>query len=255
MIDDHWAILEAIKVDPWYVWCILRALGWGLALRFPADMFDAGIFSWADLDILLVDETRRSCIFYNHVTPGAIRAQSAFHDESPAGTILTDRSHPLMLCHVFQGESTCSAHQSVPLIFLSPKCIILTLEVVHLLALCLNLAVVQLEKEAYSDYCHKQNGYDYSEASVSGSVLACPALNQGDPFDLLDLDDIIFGLLGDVHLPAEEFEPSQLYLESCRILGLRGITSEIEDQVSVITNVEEQKGVDGFQGNSGARTS
>ena len=155
MIDDHWAILEAIKVDPWHGRCILRALGWGLALRFPADVFDAGIFSWADLNILLVDETCGSCIFNNHVTPGAIRTHCSFHDESPAGTILTDRPHPVMLCHVLQGKSTCSAHQSVSLIFLSPKCIILTFEVVHLLALCLYLAVVQLEKEAYSDYSHK----------------------------------------------------------------------------------------------------
>ena len=155
MIDDHWAILEAIKVDPWHGRCILRALGWGLALRFPADVFDAGIFSWADLNILLVDETCGSCIFNNHVTPGTIRTHSTFHDESPTCTILTDRSHPLMLCHVLQGKSTCSAHQSVSLIFLSPKCIILTFEVVHLLALCLYLAVVQLEKEAYSDYSHK----------------------------------------------------------------------------------------------------
>jgi hypothetical protein len=203
MIDNHWAILEAIKVDPWYVRCIMRALGWGLALMFPADVFDTGIFSWADLNILLVDKTCGSCIFNNHLSPDAIRAHSTFHDESPAGTILTYRSHPLMLCHFLQGNSTYSAHQSVPLSFLDPKCIILTLEVVYLLALCLNLAVVQLEKEAYSDYCHKQNGYDYSEAGVSGSVLGCPAFDQGDPFDLLDLDDIIFGLLGDVHLPTE----------------------------------------------------
>ena len=155
MIDDHWAILEAIKVDPWHVRCILRALGWGLALMFPADVFDPGIFSWADINILLVDETCGSCFFNNHVTPGAIRTHFTFHDESPAGTILANRSHPLMLCHVLQGNSTFSAHQCVPLSFLSPKCIILTLEVVHLLSLCLHLAVVQLEKEADGDYCHK----------------------------------------------------------------------------------------------------
>ena len=148
MIDNHWAILEAIKVDPWYVRCIMRALGWGLALMFPADVFDTGIFSWADLNILLVDKTCGSCIFNNHVTPDAVRAHSTFHDESPAGTILTYRSHPLMLCHFLQGNSTNSAHQSVPLSFLDPKCIILTLEVVYLLALCLHLAVVQLENEA-----------------------------------------------------------------------------------------------------------
>lgn len=214
MIDDHWAILEAIKVDPWHGRCILRALGWGLALRFPADVFDTGIFSRAGLNILLVDETCGSCIFNNHVTPCAIRAHSTFHDESPAGTILADRSHSLMLCHVLQGNSTYTTHQCVPLSFLSPKRIIFTLEVVHLLSLCLHLAVVQLEEEAHGDYSHEQNGYDYSEASVSGSVLASPALDQRDPFDLLDLDDIIFGLLGDVHLPSEEFETCQLCLES-----------------------------------------
>jgi hypothetical protein len=103
----------------------------------------------------LVDETCGSCFFNNHVTPGAIRTHFTFHDESPAGTILANRSHPLMLCHVLQGNSTFSAHQCVPLSFLSPKCIILTLEVVHLLSLCLHLAVVQLEKEADGDYCHK----------------------------------------------------------------------------------------------------
>ena len=55
MIDDHGTVLEAIKVDPWYVLGILRALGWGLSLRFSADVFDAEIFSWADLNVLLVD--------------------------------------------------------------------------------------------------------------------------------------------------------------------------------------------------------
>lgn len=97
MIDDHGTVLEAIKVDPWYVLGILKALGWGLALRFPADVFDAGIFSWADLNVLLVYEACRSCIFDHHVGPDAIRAHSTFHDEGPAGMILTDRPHPLML--------------------------------------------------------------------------------------------------------------------------------------------------------------
>ena len=127
-----------------------------------------------------------------------------------------------------------------PLSFLDSKCIILTLEFVYLLALCLHLAVVQLEKEADSDYSHKQNGYDYSEAGVSCSVLAGPALDQGDPFDFLDFNDIIFGLLGDVHFSSEELDSCQLCLETGRIFGLRGIASEIEDQMGVITNVEEQ---------------
>lgn len=118
----------------------------------------------------------------------------------------------------------------------------------------LHLAVVELEKEAYSDYGHKKNRYDYSEADVSCSVLAGPALNQGDPLDFLDLSDFVFGLLGDVKLPTEEFEACQLCLEARRILGLRGIACEIEDQVGVITNVEEQQGVDGAQSDGGART-
>ena len=142
----------------------------------------------------------------------------------------------------------------MPLSFLDPQCIILTLKALYLQALRLHLAVVQLEKEADSDYCHKKNRYDYSEAGVSSSVLAGPALNQGDPIDFLDLDDIVFGLLGDIQLPTEEFEACQLCLEARRILGLRGIACEIEDQVGVITNVEEQQGVDGAQSDGGART-
>ena len=141
----------------------------------------------------------------------------------------------------------------MPLSFLEPQCIILTLEALYLLALCLHLAVVQLEKEADSDYGHKQDGDDYSEAGVSCSVLAGPALDQGDPLDFLDLDDIVFGLLGDVQLPSEELEACQICLEARRILGLRSIACEIEDQVSVITNVEEQQGVNGAQRDGGAR--
>ena len=97
MIDDHGAVLEAIKVDPWHVLGILRALSWGLALRFPPDVSDAGIILGADLNVLLVDEACRSCIFNHHVSPDAIRAHSTFHDEGPAGMILTDRPHSLML--------------------------------------------------------------------------------------------------------------------------------------------------------------
>ena len=55
MIDDHRAIFEAIKVDPWYVRCILRALDWALALLFPTDVFGTRIISWVDLDVLMVD--------------------------------------------------------------------------------------------------------------------------------------------------------------------------------------------------------
>ncbi len=151
----------------------------------------------------MVHEACGSCIFNIHVTPDAIRARSTFHDESPASTILTDRPHPLMLYHVLQRKSTCSAHQCVALSFLDSKCIILSLEVVYLLALRFHLSVIQLEKEADSDYSHKQDGNDYTEAGVSGSVLGGPALDQGDPFDFLDFNDIIFGLLGDVHLSTE----------------------------------------------------
>ena len=57
MIDDHRAIFEAIKIDPWYVQCILRALDWALALLFPTDVFGARIISLVDLDVLMVDES------------------------------------------------------------------------------------------------------------------------------------------------------------------------------------------------------
>ena len=85
-----------------------------------------------DLDVLMVDESCGSCIINDHVIIDAFRASSIVHDEGPAGTILADCPHPLMLCHVLEGrKTTCSADQCVSLGFLDFKCIILKLEVFH----------------------------------------------------------------------------------------------------------------------------